>query len=188
MTYYCHTDDLDRPGFLPKSWRNVSGLDKLDDTELAKLGWYPFEPTDQPSVDDLHDYLQSEIRVENSRAKQFWTNHRREQIPSVESMVQDQVRVVKEACGEAILAEYPTHKQINFTARATELLKNRNERDLTDEELREQKDLEGVWSWVNRQRDRSNVLEDAINAIATGAGSDDEKRLNVQAIRFEAVP
>lgn len=41
---YVYTEGLtvvQAPGPLPRNWRNVSGLNKLDDASLAELGWLP---------------------------------------------------------------------------------------------------------------------------------------------------
>ena len=42
---YCYVEQgqiIEGPGRLPKSWRNISGLDKLDSEGLIDLGWLPF--------------------------------------------------------------------------------------------------------------------------------------------------
>jgi hypothetical protein len=42
---YCYVEQgqiIEGPGRLPKSWRNISGLDKLDSEGLIVLGWLPF--------------------------------------------------------------------------------------------------------------------------------------------------
>ena len=54
MQYYLVESNkiIDGPRELPRSWRNVSGLDKATPTELLALGWCPsevvgFEPFDE---------------------------------------------------------------------------------------------------------------------------------------------
>ena len=54
MANYCfvENDKLVYAGHLPKSWRNVSGLEHLDDAGLAKIGWLPMEEI-HPEYDEL---------------------------------------------------------------------------------------------------------------------------------------
>jgi hypothetical protein len=42
---YAYVEDgkiLDGPRSLPKAWRNVSGLDRMPQSDLIKLGWLPW--------------------------------------------------------------------------------------------------------------------------------------------------
>ena len=54
MANYCFVEDgkLMYAGHLPKSWRNVSGLDHLDDVGLAEIGWFPMEEI-HPEYEEL---------------------------------------------------------------------------------------------------------------------------------------
>ena len=188
MTYYVHTDDLSRPRHLPKSWRNVSGLHLLSDSELADLGWYPWENTPQPEHDEIHDYLAGSVEIQNGKAVQVWTPTRREAIPSVDQITSDAANAIKQAAGDTITSAYPIYKQINMTARAAQLLGIRNERPLTEDEIAEQHFLEAVLAWVTMQRSESNRLEAVIEAIRLDDALDNDiKRLNIRAITFTAV-
>lgn len=40
MTTYANTTER-KPRALPSRWRNIDGLDRLTDAQLATLGWYP---------------------------------------------------------------------------------------------------------------------------------------------------
>lgn len=189
MTYYVHIDKPAQPRALPKAWHNVSGLNTLTDADLAVLGWFPWESTPQPAHDEIHEYLQSGTEINDGRAVQTWAVMRREHIPTVADIVVQQTAAIKAAAGDAIIARWPLHTQINLTARAAELLKIRNERPLTQEELGEQVFLEGVWAWINRQRAESNRLEASIAVVqADEALTDDEKRTAVHNVTFVAVP
>ena len=56
---YCYVEQgqiIEGPGRLPKSWRNISGLDKLDSEGLIALGWLPFIDV-KPSYDKDTQYV-----------------------------------------------------------------------------------------------------------------------------------
>lgn len=187
MTYYVHTDDLSRPIRLPKSWRNVSGLNLLSAAELAALGWYPWQETPQPDHDAIHEYLESSVEIQGERAVQVWTQTRREIIPTVDQMVADQIGAIKTAAGEAILARLPYYRQLNFHQRAIELLDIRRQRELTEQELADHAHILAERDWLESIRTESNRLEAEVLTIAATDLSDDQKRTAISAIRFEAV-
>jgi hypothetical protein len=52
---YCFVENnviVDGPRGLPKSWRNISGLDLLDDQSLKQLGWLPLR-LEEGDVDEV---------------------------------------------------------------------------------------------------------------------------------------
>jgi hypothetical protein len=188
MTYYVHTDDL-RPRQLPKSWHNVSGLNLLSDAELRDLGWYPWENTPQPEHDLIHQYLEGSVEIQGDKAVQVWTPTRRAVIPTVEQVATDQVRIIKSAAGEAILARLPYHRQLNFQQRAIELLDTRRQRELTAQELADYEHIVAERNWLESMRAESNRLEGGVAAIVAAQDlTDDEKRTAIATLTFEALP
>jgi hypothetical protein len=54
---YAHVEpggnkEITYQGSLPKSWRNVSGLNRLSDEELKEKGWVPLTVVDEPCLED----------------------------------------------------------------------------------------------------------------------------------------
>lgn len=187
MTYYVHTDDLNRPKRLPKSWRNVSGLNLLSDAELRDLGWYSWQDTPHPEHDLIHEYLEASVEIQGDLAVQVWTPTRRETIPTVERLAEDQVSSIKSAAGELILARLPYYRQLNFHQTAIELLDIRRQRELTDEESAGYHHIMVERDWLESMRAESNRLETEIAAIVAADLPDDEKRTAIAALTFETV-
>ena len=187
MTYYVHTDDMNRPRHLPKAWRNVSGLHLLSDAELRQLGWYPWQDTPHPEHDVIHDYLEGSVEIQGDKAVQVWTPTRRPVIPTVEQLVSDRVRAIKAAAGEAILERLPYHRQLNYHQRAIELLDIRRQRELTEQEAADYAHILSERDWLEAMRAQSNRLEAEIATIAASDMSDDQKRTAIAALKFEAV-
>jgi len=184
MAFYAHKDSLARPQRLPKSWRNVSGLNLLSDAELLELGWYPWEGADQPEHDTIHEYLESTTELQDGKAVQVWAVKRREIIPSVERVAEDTVRALKAAAGETILARLPYHRQLNYQQRAIELLDIRRQRELTEQEMADYDHIMAERDWLDAVRAESNRLEAEIASIAASELSDDEKRVAIAALSF----
>ena len=58
MPNFCHikSNVIDiAPGLLPRSWRNVSGLDKATSVELKAMGWLPVVYVNEPRVGEAFD-------------------------------------------------------------------------------------------------------------------------------------
>ena len=75
MTQYCLIEDseiTDGPRTLPKSWRNISGLNLLDDTALKSRGWLPYINTEPSFVEDTQ-YLSSEKTIGESDVTETYT-------------------------------------------------------------------------------------------------------------------
>lgn len=81
------------------------------------------------------------------------------------------VVAIKEEAGRRIFATYPLTKQLNMTARATELLNIARVRSWTQEEGLESDLLAGAWAWIKTVRAKSNELEADVAFM-----SDDERR------------
>jgi hypothetical protein len=171
-------------GQLRRDNPNTSFPKRPSDELLAGWGIYPLTPTPQPEYDTIHEYLESSFDIQGDKAVQVWTPTRRETIPEVDQVAADQIRQIKTDAGDIILARYPFHKQINYTARGTELLRNRNERPLTPEELEEQKFLEGILGWINAQRAETDRLEALVKSVVDGDLTDDQKRSIICKVKF----
>lgn len=62
-------DILAGPGPLPKTWRNITGFDKLAAAELARHGWHPWQPVPAPEVDPRTHKVASTIEVADGTAR-----------------------------------------------------------------------------------------------------------------------
>lgn len=188
MTYYVHIDNPTIVRTIPVSWRNISGLNTLEPAQLLDLGWYPWVATPYPAHDELHNFLQNGTLIQDGVAIQTWAILRRDQIPSVDAIVTEQINIIKAATGAVILASYPLYSQLNYTARATTLLSLATQRELTSEELLEQQSINDIWNWISAQRAESNRLEAVVNSITTDNSlTEDEKRLAISATTFTEV-
>lgn len=187
MTYYIHIDEPNRPRALPRAWRNISGLDRLDPPALAALGWLPWVDAPAPEVDPIHERAVPGVEIDETEARRVWSVERREDIPGVEAMATKQIGRIKIECGRAIEGEYPLWKQANLMARAIELLDIRRDRLLTEAEIAERDAIEAARDWIKRQRVESNRLETLVATIREGHDSDDEKRTAIAALGFAAV-
>ncbi len=54
---------LEGPGPLPKSYRQLSGFDKLPAEELRRYGWYPYEDRPAPVVDRRSHKLVTRLTI-----------------------------------------------------------------------------------------------------------------------------
>lgn len=73
---------------------------------------------------------------------------------------------VKAEASRRILAQYPIWRQINMTARATELTELRFDRDWTGPEAAEAAALKAVFAWIKSVRAASDVIEAAVPTAA----------------------
>lgn len=77
MKRYAHVTDntIDQgPGPLPKSWRNISGLNRATDEELLALGWRPVE-TIKPDIDPAIETLEGpELEIRAGRVTETFTS------------------------------------------------------------------------------------------------------------------
>ena len=66
-TNYCHVVDgeiKEGPRGLPKSWKNVSGLNLSTDAELKALGWLPVDHIqNEPGADQVSDGRTTEVMI-----------------------------------------------------------------------------------------------------------------------------
>ena len=176
-------------GQLRRDNPNTSFPKRPSDELLAGWGIYPVTPTPQPEYDTIHEYLESSFVIEGDKAVQVWTPTRRETIPEVDQVAAEQVRVIKSAVGEAILARLPYHRQLNYQQRAIELLDIRRQRELTEEETADYAHIMVERNWLDAMRAESNRLEMEVLAIAAAVDlSDDQKRTTIAALTFEALP
>ncbi|MFN3261622.1 MAG: hypothetical protein ACE37J_13780 [Pikeienuella sp.] len=189
MTRYVHIDAPDRPGPLPRAWRNVSGLHLLDAPALAALGWLPWVDDPRPAHDPLHERLVASVEITDAGARRVWAVERRPEaeIPAVEAVAAEAVVRIKAGAGAAIEGRFPLWRQSNLMARAIELLDIRRDRLLTEAEAVERDAIEAAREWIKRQRAESDRLEAAAAALLAGEGDDDAKRRALAALGFAAV-
>ena len=88
-------------GKLPKSWRNVSGLDKLegDDTALRTLGWYPVATNTVPfdeSVSYISGYTYT-INQTNVEKNPVITDYTQEELQQIEDRFFQKVRRMRDS-------------------------------------------------------------------------------------------
>lgn len=183
---HIHIDSPDDPRPLPNAWRNVSGLNLLDQAALANLGWLPWIDAPAPAHDAMHERAVPSVQIEAGQARRVWTITRRpdEQIPTVDAIAEAAVARIKADCQRAIEARYPLWRQSNAMARAIELLDILRQRSLTDQEQAERAQIEAIRAWINAQRAKSDRLEADIAEIRASGVNDDEKRRTIGAISF----
>lgn len=91
---YCFVENnaiVDGPRGLPRSWRNISGLNLLDNDDLRVLGWLPVR-IDDGAVDDkyvgstfiIHPYEVVEVKM--------WVPYTAEEKIEIENQKAQQVR------------------------------------------------------------------------------------------------
>ncbi len=81
MNYYCYIENgtiVEGPGPLPKSWRNISGLDWLDVNQLKNLGWLPHVVVDG-SANEKYDKSTFEITKDQVIETRHWRKYTNEE-------------------------------------------------------------------------------------------------------------
>ena len=76
MLYYLVESDkiIDGPRELPRSWRNISGLDRSTPTELLALGWCPIEDVGFEPFDAATQVRTGPVvRIGPTTVEQLWT-------------------------------------------------------------------------------------------------------------------
>jgi hypothetical protein len=91
---YCFVENnviADGPRALPKSWRNISGLDQMDNDGLRELGWLPVRLVEgdvqEKFVGSVFAILPSEV-VETK----IWRSYTPEEQAEIDRQKADQVR------------------------------------------------------------------------------------------------
>jgi hypothetical protein len=77
MNYYCYVENgtiVEGPGPLPKSWRNISGLDWLDVNQLKEIGWLPHVAVDGPA-NEKYDTSTFEITDSQVIETRLWREY-----------------------------------------------------------------------------------------------------------------
>lgn len=186
---HIHIDEPNRPRALPRAWRNISGLDRLDPPARAALGWLPWVDDPRPAHDPLHERLVASAEITDAGARRVWAVERRPEaeIPAVEAVAAEAVVRIKAGAGAAIEGRFPLWRQSNLMARAIELLDIRRDRPLTEAESAERDAIEAARDWIKRQRAESDRLEALVAALRDGEGGEDEKRTAIAALGFAAV-
>lgn len=91
---YCYVESgviLEGPKALPKSWRNISGLDWLDDADLKALGWLPVRVVDGiPGDKEIEpSFSVSENEVIQTRQ---WRSYTPEELGEIGKLKESEVR------------------------------------------------------------------------------------------------
>jgi hypothetical protein len=60
------------PGNLPQNWQNVSNFNLLPVSELAKYGFYPFNPATPPAYTEATQKLVETLQFTGSAVNQTW--------------------------------------------------------------------------------------------------------------------
>lgn len=91
---YCLVENniiVDGPRGLPKSWRNISGLDLLDKQSLRQLGWLPLR-LEEGIVDDVYAGSVFAILADEVVETKLWHKYTDEQRAEIERQKAEAVR------------------------------------------------------------------------------------------------
>lgn len=193
MTHYVHIAEPARPRPLPRNWRNVSGLDRLDPPALADLGWMPVVEGERPAHDPIHEHLVSDMEITTQTAVRIWRVVRRPDaaIPSVLDLAEQAIARIDAAAGNVISARYPDHTQRNALASALDLLVQIVGGQIGPEALDQATDIRDMWAWIQRQRGAAQAAKGAIAAavadFSSGSLPADDARRAIAAVGFAEV-
>jgi hypothetical protein len=115
---YCYVESgqiIEGPGRLPKSWRNISGLDKLDSEGLIDLGWLPFIDV-KPEYDKDTQYITgSRVISATAVTMNNVVNDYTEAEMAARILAAQTARkvVIRGQCETRILQHYPIWMQVN---------------------------------------------------------------------------
>ena len=91
---YCLVENniiVDGPRGLPKSWRNISGLDLLDKQSLRLLGWLPLR-LEEGIVDDVYAGSVFAILADEVVETKLWHKYTDEQRAEIERQKAEGIR------------------------------------------------------------------------------------------------
>jgi len=115
---YCLIEDAqitDGPRDLPKSWRNISGLNLLNDVALIAKGWLPYGDT-KPEYDADTQYLTSVKVVSETTVEETYTVNdytEGEMVTRIAAAQLARQDAIKADAQTIILASYPLWLQAN---------------------------------------------------------------------------
>jgi len=115
MSQYFHVTDGtidDGPCELPVSWRNVSGLDLLDDTALKALGWLPQEVVGFTPFDpDTQDRTAPVNDIQSDKVVSTYTVTDKS-LADAKAAWKAKLRAIFDAYGRALVSDYaPTERE-----------------------------------------------------------------------------
>ncbi len=91
---YCLVENnliVDGPCPLPRSWRNISGLDMLDNDSLQKLGWLPVRVEEGDIDDTFVGFVFSILSSEVVQTK-IWRKYTQEELNEIDNQKKKYVR------------------------------------------------------------------------------------------------
>lgn len=103
---YVYTEGLtvvQSPRHLPRNWRNVSGLNKLDDASLAELGWLPATVVDNGG--DVFDGYSYSFQGNTVVATKVYRSHTPEELAGLLANAKEQRKMEAEAKRNADIFE-----------------------------------------------------------------------------------
>ena len=122
MTQYClieNSEITDGPRTLPKSWRNISGLDLLDDALLKLRGWVPYANT-KPAYNADTQHLTSEKVISATTVVETYTVNdytEAEMTTRIAAAKLARKTAIRLEAQNIIFAEYPLWYQANVANR-----------------------------------------------------------------------
>ena len=140
------------PCRVPKAWRNISGLDKLDEAGLIALGWLPFIDV-KPAYDKDTQYITGSrvITAEAVTMNNVVNDYTAEELASRLLSAQTARKVViRGECETRILSAYPMWMQTNGA-----------------NGLDPEADVTTMLTDIGAMRTESNRCEDAVDAAET---------------------
>ena len=152
---YCYVESgqiIEGPGRLPKSWRNISGLDKLDSEGLIDLGWLPFVDV-KPAYDKDTQYITgSRVITADAVTMNNVVNDYTSEEMAARILAAQTARktVIRGQCETRIFQYYPLWMQVNGA----------NGLDPSEA-------VSAMTTAIAGMRTESNTTEDAIDAAET---------------------
>jgi hypothetical protein len=115
---YCYVESgqiIEGPGRLPKSWRNISGLDKLDSEGLIALGWLPFIDVKPEYNKDTQYVTGSRVITADAVTMNNVVNDYSAEEMAARILAAQTARkkVIRGQCETRILQHYPLWMQVN---------------------------------------------------------------------------